>query len=94
LLSSVSGEEPVVGHEDPVLGRLLALAATTFKRDAASLSLQDSADTIDGWDSLNHLQLITSVESAFGIELGMVDVMRIRSLGDLLEVVERERALA
>jgi acyl carrier protein len=44
-------------------------------------------DDIDAWDSLNHLRLITAVESAFSLHLSMQQIQKIHSLADLVNFV-------
>jgi long-chain acyl-CoA synthetase len=70
---------------------VFALASRVFRVPHARLSERDDPDSIDGWDSLNHLQLINAVEDAFDIEFAMADVMGIRSLGALVAATERKR---
>ena len=70
---------------------LIELAASVFNLPASGIGMQDNPDSIDGWDSLNHLQLVSAVERSFGIEFGMVEVMRAQSLGALLDVIESKR---
>ena len=44
-------------------------------------------ETVDLWDSLNHLKLVTAVEQEFGLKLSMVEIEGITSLGVLASLV-------
>jgi acyl carrier protein len=44
-------------------------------------------EDIDTWDSLNHLRLITEVESSFSVQLSMQQIQKIQSLSDLVDAV-------
>ena len=59
------------------------IAARVFQVDAESLNLEMGPDAVDTWDSLNHLRLITEVESTFGIRLSMQQIQDVRCLADL-----------
>lgn len=67
--------------------RIKAIAADVFQLDAASIDLEMGPDDIESWDSLNHLRLITEVESAFSVRLTMKQIQEIESLGDLAQFV-------
>jgi acyl carrier protein len=74
--------------KDHVADRVMGLAAEVFELDRSHLALGDSPQTIERWDSLNHLKLITAVETAFAIRLPMQTVIKIRDLGGLVAAVQ------
>jgi len=55
-----------------------------------SISLNDSSDTstVDAWDSLNHIQVITSIEKHFGIRFDLNDLLNFQNIGDLSRGVQ------
>jgi len=48
-----------------------------------------SAD-IEDWDSLAQITLITEVEDVFGIQFLLEDVTKMKNVGDMMDVIERE----
>jgi acyl carrier protein len=60
--------------------RVVAVAARVFELDEKSVSMDDSPQSIDRWDSLNHLKLITATEAEFGIRLRMQTVLKIQDI--------------
>lgn len=72
---------------DEVADRVMGLAAEVFELDRNDLAPGDSPQTIERWDSLNHLKLITAVETAFAVRLPMQTVIKIRDLGGLVTAV-------
>ncbi len=67
---------------------VLAMAASVFEIQADRLKMETSPDTLDNWDSLNHLKLITAIETEFGIRLPMSVVLEIDSIRSLVRAVE------
>jgi acyl carrier protein len=63
------------------------IAAQIFQVNAESLDLEMGPDAVESWDSLNHLRLITEVESTFGIRLSMQQIQDVRCLADLAHYV-------
>jgi acyl carrier protein len=58
--------------------------------DTADLS-EAGLDSTPGWDSLTHLQLLLSVESALGISFSSHELSRTTRLADLRRLVEAKR---
>jgi long-chain acyl-CoA synthetase len=78
--------------EGDVLGVVRRLAAMEFGVAAETLRLTSEPATTPGWNSLAHLNLVTAVESHYGIELSAADVLRLHTLGDVVTAVRRRRA--
>ena len=70
-----------------IANRVLAVVARVFELDERALSMSDSPQTIDRWDSLHHLKLITAVEVAFGIRLRMQSLLKIQDIAGLVAAV-------
>ena len=71
--------------------RVVEIAARVFELDEQGLSMGDSPQTIERWDSLNHLKLITAIESEFGIRLRMQTVLKINDIAALVAAVQSHR---
>ena len=44
---------------------------------------------IEDWDSLTHITLISEVESAFGMKFSMKDVLEMKNVGEMVEIIEK-----
>jgi acyl carrier protein len=71
-----------------IADRVMAVAARVFELDEKALSLSDSPQTIERWDSLNHLKLITAAEAEFGIRMRMQTVLKIHDIAALVAAVQ------
>jgi acyl carrier protein len=67
--------------------KIKQIAAGIFQLDVSSIRLDMGPEDIDTWDSLNHLRLITEVESSFSVQLSMQQIQKIQSLSDLVNTV-------
>ncbi len=67
-----------------------------FKRvfDDASISLSDSttAQDIEGWDSLTHINLIIEIEEEFGLRFTVDDISGLKNVGEMVTMVEGKLA--
>ena len=63
--------------------------ARVFKIDSRSLVDGSGRDSIEQWDSMGHLQLITELEQHFGVSVSIGDAMEMVSVGKVKEVLRR-----
>lgn len=47
--------------------KLKQIIASVFKVDLSTISNETSPDTIENWDSLNHLNLVLALEEGFDV---------------------------
>ena len=48
-----------------------------------------TAADIEDWDSLTHITLISEVEDAFGIKMSMKDVLSLKNVGEMVDIIEK-----
>lgn len=80
--------KPVARPSDSVQDRVLAIAAAVLRAPAERLSLSTRAGDVPGWDSLGHLDLVDAIERAFGVPISGRELLRLRSLGDAVSLIE------
>ena len=56
-----------------------------FNRPHLEIAGQTTANDVDGWDSLKHIELIVSVESRFGVKFKTAEVTKLNNVGDLIQ---------
>ena len=61
-----------------------------FDDDSIQIRPEMTANDIDGWDSLSHINLITAVESKFKIRFSQKELLKQRNVGDLILDIERK----
>lgn len=54
------------------------------------LSRQTTADDIDAWDSLSHMNLVMAVELAFKVRFALGELQTLKNVGDLADLVEKK----
>ena len=60
----------------------------TFNDDSIKITKETTADDIDAWDSLSHVNLIIAIELAFDIEFSQREIMSFNNVGDMVACVE------
>lgn len=65
--------------------------AEILKRPGLKLEMSDSPDSINGWDSLTHPELITAIEENLAIEFDFKELAAIKNIADLVSLIESKR---
>ena len=57
--------------------------------DDEDITVNDAttADDIEDWDSLEHINLIAAVEKCFGIKFTMGEVMGMKNVGEMMDII-------
>lgn len=61
-----------------------------FDDDELAVAPETTADDVDGWDSLSHVNLIFAVESRFSIRFTQKELRSFKNVGDLVSCIERK----
>jgi acyl carrier protein len=67
--------------------KLHEVVARALRVPAASVSDTSSPETLKRWDSLHHLELMTEVEEAYGVQFSTADMVRAQSVGKIRELL-------
>ena len=59
-----------------------------FDDDELVITDETTANTVDGWDSLSHVNLILAIESRFKIRFSQRELLTFASVGDLRRAIE------
>lgn len=67
---------------------LRRIAADIFNRPAESLPADASPETIESWDSVQHLSLVLAIEEHFGVQIDPEEFEKMNSLGAIATLLE------
>jgi acyl carrier protein len=74
-------------EKQEVLKKLNEIFAEVLKKPDLCLTESMSTDDIDGWDSLTNMMIISEIEKRFEFHLKMRDIIRMRTVGDMCNVI-------
>lgn len=75
-----------------MIDRLQALFITVFDNDSIRVTPQLTADDVDEWDSLSHINLMIAIELEFGIEFDPSEIQTFANVGELMASIEKKLA--
>jgi acyl carrier protein len=70
------------------LEKLNTIFCEVFDDDCLQIFPQMTANDVDGWDSLSHVNLIVAVENYFKIRFNQKELLTFKNIGDLLGCIE------
>lgn len=63
-----------------------------FDDDTLHITPDMTANDVDGWDSLSHVNLITAVEAKFNLRFTQKELLKQKNVGDLVADIDRKSA--
>jgi acyl carrier protein len=73
-----------------LLEQVQTLAADVFRVPKASLTAAASPNEIEAWDSIQNVNLVMSLEQQFSVQFDTDELERMKSIGDITEVLTRK----
>ncbi len=67
--------------------KILKIAAEAFGIRVENVQLSNKVGSLEGWDSMGHLELITSLEKNFNISFSTAEMISINSLSDAHKII-------
>lgn len=61
-----------------------------FDDDSITVNETTTANDIDDWDSLEHINLINAVEQKFGIKFDMGQIVTMKNVGEMANIIESQ----
>jgi acyl carrier protein len=78
--------------EAQIYEQLTELFREIFSDDDIILKPETTAADIDGWDSFNHISIIVSVETRFGIKMETREIEGLNNIGTLVAIILKKLA--
>jgi acyl carrier protein len=73
-------------------GVVVRIASDILGVPVEHITLDSSPETIETWDSLQHLNITLALEDELGIQFEPDDIERMQSIGEIVERTERYAA--
>ncbi len=49
-----------------------------------------SAEEVDEWDSMTHIQLISAIESKYKVRFALGELQSLKNVGDMVELIQKK----
>lgn len=79
---------------ETIIQRLLPLFCDVLNDDQVTITPESNADSIPGYDSLAHIDIISAIEQEFAIDFEFTEIVKLDNVGDMIALIERKVAVA
>jgi acyl carrier protein len=77
-------------ERNEILGRVQEVFREELEVDDLVLTDETTADDVEEWDSLSHVQLVVALEKAFNIKFSSREILSWDNVGDLVDCIEKK----
>jgi acyl carrier protein len=72
---------------EEVLAKVNDIFHEVFDDDSIVVVESTTSEDVEDWDSLMHITLISEVQSEFGFKFQMKDVVGMKDVGEMLDII-------
>ena len=72
---------------DEIYAKLNEVFQDVFDDEDITVNDDTTAEDIEDWDSLEHINLIVAVERAFGIKFSMGETTSLKNVGAMVDII-------
>lgn len=70
---------------------LIAIMRDVLGDPRLVITRASNAETLPGYDSLAHINIISAVEQELGLSFDLTDILDLHDVGDMVALIERKR---
>ena len=59
-----------------------------FDDPSLVITPESNASTVEDWDSLAHVNLVTAIERKYKIKFGLAELQSLKNVGDMMKLIE------
>ena len=74
-------------EKEEILKRINEILKSILDDESININYDTTASDIDGWDSLTHISIISSIEEEFKLSFSASQVMNFKNVGDMVEAI-------
>jgi acyl carrier protein len=72
---------------DSVLEELQSIFRDVLDQPDLKLTRESNASNVDDWDSLAHINLVTSIEKRYKIKFALGELQELKDVGDMIDLI-------
>ena len=79
---------------DDLMSRLIGVFRHLFGDETLTLSRATTAQDVEGWDSLMHINLIVAIEREFRIRFTTREIAGLKNVGELMDLIALKQGVS
>ncbi len=74
-------------RSDEILSDLTAVIADVLDDDGITISRETTANDVEDWDSLSHINIIVSLEKQFAVKFALAEIQGLNNVGEMVDLI-------
>ena len=74
-----------------ILEQLNSVFTDVLDEGSIQLTESNTADDVEGWDSLTHVQLVVAVEKKFGMRFSAKEIQSWKNVGEMIDSISSKK---
>lgn len=79
----------LIMNKNEIVKRLTEVFRDVFGDDTITITEKTTANDIDDWDSIEHINLISAVENEFSMRFKMREVSGMKNVGEMIDIISQ-----
>lgn len=75
-------------ERNDVLKQIAEILEDVTDNDSVQITEASTADEVDGWDSLSHIQLVVAIEKHFRIKFTASEIQKWKNVGEMIDSIQ------
>ncbi len=76
--------------EVEIIAKIEQVFRDIFDEEELTINNETTAEDIEDWDSLAHINLVVSIEKEFDVKFALGELQALRNVGDMVDLVIRK----
>ena len=72
---------------EEIFEKLNEVFRDVFDDEDITVTESTSAETIEDWDSLSHINLVVAVEKEFAVKFSMGETQKMKNVGEMVDII-------
>jgi len=72
--------------------RIRPIFIDIFDDNQLNINEESSADNIEEWDSLNHVNIVVAIEKEFKIKFALGELESLKNVGEMVQLISKKLA--
>jgi acyl carrier protein len=77
-------------NREQILQMVTDILRDILQQPSLVITEQTTADTVERWDSINHVNILMTVERTFKIRFSLGEIKQLRNVGEMVALVEKK----
>jgi len=73
-----------------ILQTVSTIIQDVLELPSLNITINTSADDVDEWDSMTHIQLIAAIESKYKVRFALGELQALKNVGDMIELIQKK----